>query len=73
MFWVELNFYVFLKFYNFILYVLVGNLCVMIGDRYFVIMRLLKYGFLMICLKVLVMIFVVWIIFIGILFVLLLW
>lgn len=72
-FWVELNFYALLKFYNLILYVSVGNLCVMTGDRYLAITRPLKYGSLMTRSKVLVMILAAWIIPTGISLVSLLW
>lgn len=72
-FWAELNFYALLKFYNLILYVSVGNLCVMTGDRYLAITRPLKYGSLMTRSKVLVMILAAWIIPTGISLVSLLW
>ena len=72
-FWVELNLYALLKFYNLILYVSVGNLCVMTGDRYLAITRPLKYGSLMTRSKVLVMILAAWIIPTGISLVSLLW
>ena len=65
-FWVQLNFHALSTFYNLILYVSVGNLCVMTGDRYLAITRPLKYGSLMTRSKVLVMIFTAWIIPTGI-------
>ena len=65
-FWVQLNFHALSTFYNLILYVSVGNLCVMTGDRYLAITRPLKYGSLMTRLKILVMIFTAWIIPTGI-------
>lgn len=72
-FWEQLNLYALLTFYNLILYVSVGNLCVMTGDRYLAITRPLKYGSLMTRSKVLVMIFTAWIIPTGISLLSLLW
>lgn len=61
-FWVQLNIDALLTFYNLILYVSVGNLCVMTGDRYLAITRPLKYSSVMTRSKVLTMIFIAWII-----------
>lgn len=72
-FWVQLNLLALLTFYNLILYVSVGNLCVMTGDRYLAITRPLKYGSLMTRSKVLVMIFTAWTIPTGISLLPLLW
>ena len=72
-FWVQLNFHVLLIFYNLILYLSVGNLCVMTGDRYLAITRPLKYGSLMTRSKVLVMIVTAWIIPTGVSLLSLLW
>jgi len=61
-FLVQLNLRALLTFYNLILYVSVGTLCVMTGDRYLAITRPLKYGSLMTRSKFHVMIFTAWII-----------
>ncbi|XP_078357084.1 histamine H2 receptor-like [Oculina patagonica] len=72
-FWVQLNLHALLKFYNLILYVSVGNLCVMTGDRYLAITRPLNYVSLMTRSKVLIMIFTAWSIPAGISLLSLLW
>ena len=72
-FWVQLNLYALLTFYNLILYVSVGNLCVMTGDRYLAITRPLQYGSVMTRSKVLIMIFTAWLIPAGISLLSLLW
>ena len=56
----SLNITALLTFYNLILYVSVGNLCVMTADRYLAITRPLKYYTVMTRLKVMVMIFIAW-------------
>ena len=65
-FWITLNIPALLAFYNLILYVSVGNLCVMTGDRYLAITRPLKYCAVMTRSKVVIMIFIAWIIPTGI-------
>ena len=65
-FWVSLNLDALLTFYNLILYVSVGNLCVMTGDRYLAITRPLKYSALMTQCKVTILIFIAWVIPTGI-------
>ena len=72
-FWIPLNHRALLTFYNLILYVSVGNLCVMTGDRYLAITRPLKYYTVMTRLKVVIMIFIAWIIPTGISLLPLLW
>ena len=72
-FWVQLNSQALLTFYNLILYVSVGNLCVMTGDRYLAITRPLKYVSVMTRSKVLIMIFTAWLIPAGISLLSLLW
>lgn len=72
-FWVQLNLHALLTFYNLILYVSVGNLCVMTGDRYLAITRPLNYVSLMTRSKVLIIIFTAWLIPAGISLLSLLW
>ena len=72
-FFVQLNLRALLTFYNLILYVSVGNLCVMTGDRYLAITRPLKYASEMTRSKVLIMILIAWMIPTGLSLLSLLW
>ena len=61
-FWIPLNIHALITFYNLVLYVSVGNLCVMTGDRYLAITRPLRYCIVMTRSKVVTMISISWII-----------
>ena len=60
-FFVQLNLHALLTFYNLILYVSVGNLCAMTGDRYLAITRPLTYASEMTPSKVSIFILIAWI------------
>lgn len=61
-FWIPLDIHALITFYNLVLYVSVGNLCVMTGDRYLAITKLLRYCTVMTRFKVVTMVSISWII-----------